>query len=70
MIELPRVGPVGLTEIPEDYVRTPRQHGPWMRAFCLVLVGAFVTTMLWTGVESLARYCLTSHAGFPFPGVP
>ena len=67
MIELPRVNPVGVTEVPEDFVRTPRRHSLAVRALASILVVVFTAVVLGTGVASLASWCLTSDAGSPFP---
>ena len=67
MMELPRVNPVGVTEVPDDFVRSPRRHSPLARLFAAALTAIFVAVVLGTGVASLASWCLTSDAGTPFP---
>lgn len=67
MIELPRVNPVGVTEVPDDFVRAPRHHSLLLRCFAAVLAATFVAVVLGTGAASLATWCLTSDAGIPFP---
>lgn len=67
MTELPRVNPVGVTEVPDDFVRTPRRHSLLLRCFAALLVLVFVAVALGTGTASLATWCLTSDAGTPFP---
>ncbi|MEM9176260.1 MAG: hypothetical protein AAGC67_13620 [Myxococcota bacterium] len=67
MIELPRVNPVGVTEVPDDFVRTPRRHPFLLRFFAAVLAAVFLAVVLGTGAASLATWCLTSDAGAPFP---
>ena len=67
MIELPRVNPVGVTEVPAGFVRTPRRHSLAQRCFAFALALVFVAVVLGTGAASLATWCLTSDAGMPFP---
>ena len=67
MIEIPRVNPVGVTEIPDDFVRTPRRHSFVVRCFAAALALVFLAVVLGTGAASLATWCLTSDAGAPFP---
>ncbi|MCR9096084.1 MAG: hypothetical protein NXI30_17810 [bacterium] len=67
MIDPPRVNPVGVTEIPDGFVRTPRRHPFAVRCFAAVLALVFVAVVLGTGAASLATWCLTSDAGSPFP---
>ena len=67
MMELPRVNPVGVTDVPDDFVRTPRRHSFVTRCFAGALAAVFVLVVLGTGAASLATWCLTSDAGSPFP---
>lgn len=67
MIDLPRVNPVGVTEIPAAFSQNPRRHSPLMRLFAGALVAIFTSVVLVTGAMSLASWCLTSDAGAPFP---
>ncbi len=67
MIELPRVNPVGVSEIPDEFVRTPRRHPLSSRVLAGVLAVTFTAVVLATGVMSLATWCLTSDAGAPYP---
>ena len=66
-MEIPKVNAVGVLETPEGYRATPRPHGVATRGLAAIIVVAFLATMLTTGVATLARYCLTSHAGVPLP---
>ena len=64
-MRIPQINAVGLLETPADYRATPRSHGVATRSLAAMIVVAFLATMLTTGVATLARYCLTSHAGAP-----
>lgn len=66
-MEIPRTNAVGLLEVPDDYHRSPRRHSKSMRLAAGFLAAIFTAAVVGTGAASLARYCLTSHAGAPFP---
>ena len=65
MINLPRVNPVGVSEVPAEYSQQPRQHVLGHRTFAAALAFIFTAVVLGTGVASLASWCLTSNAGSP-----
>ena len=67
-MEVPRVDPVGLTEIPEGFVRRPRRYAPGMRGLALLMLGIFGASVVGTTVYSLASWCLTTIAS-PLPFV-
>ena len=67
MIELPRVNPVGVSEVPDDFVRRPRRFSAAFRLVAALVAIVFTTVVIGTGVASLAAWCLTSDAGSPFP---
>lgn len=62
--------PVGLVEYPAGYSAPPRSYSPRVRLAAGVLVGSFLAVSIATTVYSLGVYCLTSHAGAPFPFIP
>lgn len=67
MIDLPRVNPVGVTEIPDDFSRRPRTQPFILRCIAAALALILLAVILHTGSASLAIRCLTSQAGAPFP---
>lgn len=59
-MDVPRINPVGLLELPEDHAGTPRTHSPaWRLVVGLFLVVFFAATVLST-VLSLGAYCLST----------
>ncbi len=62
-MKLPRVNPVGLVELPEDYPASPRRYTTGRRWLVLAVVALFALTTLVTGAVSLGRYCLTTDGG-------
>ena len=64
-MKLPKVSPVGIVEVPEDYQRHPRRYSPAFRTAALVTLGAFTGVGIVTTVWTLAAYCLTTWAGTP-----
>ena len=67
MVNLPSVNPVGVCLTPERFHQRPRIYPASVRAIAAGLLLTFAVVVLWTGANSLAQYCLTSHAGAPFP---
>jgi len=69
-VEAPRVNPVGVTEVPEGYVRKPRNYDPSMRLLALLMLSVFGVSVVGTTVYTLAAWCLTTIANpAPFLGV-
>ncbi len=64
-MQAPRVNPVGLVEHPQGYVSRPRGYPVGLRWVAALLLGSFLSVGVVTTVYSLARFCLTSHAGSP-----
>ena len=62
-MKLPRVNPVGIVEVPEDYQTTPRQWPAPLRWAATALLATFVLVTLTTTVVSLGQYCLTTDGG-------
>ncbi len=63
----PRVNPVGVVETPSGYTRTPRQLPRLLRIAAAALLLAFAVVGTSTTVQTLGRYCLTSHASAASP---
>ncbi len=69
-VEAPRVNPVGVTEVPEGYVRTPRSYAFSMRALALLMLSIFGVSVVGTTVYTLTAWCLTTIANpAPYLGV-
>lgn len=66
-MELPRVDPVGLVEVPEGYTARPRRLPLPLRLVAAGVLLAFGLVGTVTTVVSLGRYCLTSDATSPSP---
>lgn len=66
-VDLPRVDPVGLVEVPQGFACARRVHSRALRAAAGALIAAFLTVGVATTVDSLGAWCLTSHAGAPPP---
>jgi hypothetical protein len=62
---LPQVGPIGLVEMPQGFVSTPRRYSQATRVVGALVLAAFVFVALATTTLSLTSYCLTSQAGQP-----
>ncbi len=62
-METPRVNPVGLVEVPEDYEASPRRFSGATRLFAGVFLLLFAAATLGTSIISLGAYCLTSDGG-------
>lgn len=69
-MRVPHVNPVGLVEHPTGYTGTPRVHSAGARLAAAVLLALFAAVGVASTVYSLGAYCLTSHAGTPFPFAP
>jgi hypothetical protein len=69
-MQTPCVNAVGIVEEPAGYESRPRSYDSSVRIIAGLLLGTFLFVSLTTSIVSLASYCLTSHAGapFPFPG--
>lgn len=72
IMELPRVNPVGVSEIPASFSSSARIYPSKVRALAAALILAFLAVGTATTVFTLGQYCLTSHAGRPahMPGHP
>lgn len=66
-MEVPRVDPVGLGEVPASWVQRPRAFPRAVRVVAAAVLAAFVFVGVTTTVLSLGAYCLTSQAGVPAP---
>lgn len=62
-MDLPRVNPIGIVELPEDYQATPRRWPAPLRWAATVILATFVLVTLTTTVVSLGQYCLTTDGG-------
>jgi len=74
-MDLPRVNPIGITELPEGFEAEPRRFSSGQRAFAWVVLVFFLAVTVVTSTLSLGRYCLTTDAadtralpGGPQPG--
>lgn len=65
-VEIPRVTPVGILEVPERYATSPRTYPGILRLAATLLLAAFAAVSIVTTVYSLGAYCLTSDASTPF----
>jgi hypothetical protein len=61
-MDLPRITPVGLLELPGDFEASPRRFPRALRILAGLLVALFLTATIATGAVSLGRYCLTTDA--------
>jgi hypothetical protein len=66
-MQIPRVSPVGVLELPDGYVTTVRRRPAPVRALALALLTAFACVSIATSVLTLGAYCLTSEATTPAP---
>ncbi len=64
-MEIPRVNPVGVVEVPKGYVTRARRLPAGLRLAAAAILIAFVMVSTATTVASLGRYCLTSQASSP-----
>jgi hypothetical protein len=62
-MQLPRINPVGVAEVPTGYQSTPRRFSPLLRWACALILVVFALVTFATTVVSLGRYCLTSDGG-------
>lgn len=61
-MQIPRVNPVGVVEVPEGYVLRPRRLPLPLRVMAAAVLLAFALVGTATTVATLGRYCLTSQA--------
>jgi hypothetical protein len=66
-MQVPRVDPVGVLEIPSDYLARPRARPLRTRIAAAALVVAFLSVTVVTTALSLGGYCLTTEASRPSP---
>jgi hypothetical protein len=66
-MQTPYVNAVGIVEEPVAYESRPRPYSSTARLIAGMLLGIFLFVSMTTSIVSLASYCLTSHAGAPFP---
>jgi hypothetical protein len=59
-MELPRVNPVGLTEIPPGFQAGRKHYSLTARVVATVVLAVFALVVTVTTVVSLGAYCLTS----------
>jgi len=59
-MELPRVNPVGLTEIPPGFQVRRRRYSLIARVVATAVLALFILVATVTTVVSLGSYCLTS----------
>ncbi len=59
-MELPRVNPIGIVEVPNGYDATPRRYPKPLRWLATAVLVAFALVTITTTVVSLGQYCLTS----------
>jgi len=71
-MDVPRVDPIGLSEVPGAFSQTPRRHSRTTRAMATVLIGIFVGVSSVTTAISLGAYCLTTDGAntAAIPGYP
>ena len=62
-MDTPRVNPVGLVELPDDYEAMPRRFSGRTRFFAGILLVLFAAATIGTSILSLGAYCLTSDGG-------
>ncbi len=68
-MELPRVNPVGLTEIPPVFQARRRRYSLRARVVATAVLAVFMLVVTVTTVVSLGSYCLTSD-GSNTSGLP
>lgn len=68
-MELPRVNPIGLTEIPPDFQARRRRYSRIARVVATAVLAVFILVVIVTTVVSLGAYCLTSD-GSNVSGLP
>ena len=80
LVEIPRVGPLGLIHHPENYSATARRYPTrrttrfdssprkLLRVAAFAVLGSFVAVTVITTTYSLGAYCLTTWGGNPFAG--
>lgn len=59
-MDLPRVTPVGLLELPDGFEASPRRFPRPLRVLAGLLLALFFAATVATGAVSLGRYCLTT----------
>ncbi len=68
-MEIPRINPVGLTEIPPGFQARRRRYSLAARVVATALLAVFMLVVTVTTVVSLGSYCLTSD-GANTSGLP
>lgn len=68
-MELPRVNPVGCTEVPPDFQARSRRYALAARVVATAVLAVFILVVTVTTVVSLGSYCLTSD-GANTSGLP
>ena len=68
-MELPRVNPIGLTEIPPGFQARRRRYSLTARMVATAVIIVFTLVVTVTTVVSLGSYCLTSD-GSNTSGLP
>jgi len=68
-MELPRVNPIGLTEIPSGFQARRRRYSLMARVVATAVLAIFALVVTVTTVVSLGSYCLTSD-GSNASGLP
>ena len=68
IVEIPRVGPLGLVHQPEGYEAAARDYPTGLRVAASFVLSAFVGASIATTAYSLGAYCLTTWAGNFFVG--
>ena len=66
-MQIPRVDPVGLLEIPSGFAARPSPRPLRTRIAAAALVVAFLSVTVVTTALGLGRYCLTTEASRPSP---
>ena len=59
-METPRVNPVGVLEVPEEYESEARRFSPGKRLAVGLLLLLFTAATVGTSIVSVGAYCLTS----------
>ncbi len=62
-MNIPRVNPVGLVELPDDYEVEPRRFSRRQRFAVGLLLFFFFAATVGTSIVSVGAYCLTSDGG-------
>ena len=62
-METPRVNPIGLVEVPDDYEAEPRRYTRRQRLAVGLLLFFFFAATVGTSIVSVGAYCLTSDGG-------